>query len=177
MISIDIRQILDHYEIPYEEKKNSDELYFLCPFHNDTNFGSALFNDTTTTWNCFSCKTGGNAYQFVMELEKCDFKKAKALIESDFNDNSYDIVTLQNKFERAERRNNKPPKNSKEATAVVHKFLDALSQKQVSQEFTQRWYSVCIYLIYTGNMEDKNFNKKYLQFYTQFFSELIKETS
>lgn len=177
MLSIDVRQILDHYNIDYEEKKNSDELYFLCPFHNDTNFGSALFNETTTEWNCFSCKMGGNVYKFVMELENCDFKRAKTLIESDFNDNIYDIESLKVKFERAEKRNQKPPKSSKEAAIVVHKFLDAFIQRNPPLEFIQKWYTVCVHLIYVGNMTEKDFDKQYLQFYTQFFSELNQEKS
>lgn len=172
---VDVHSLLDHYNIPYTEKKNSDELYFLCPFHNDHNFGSALFNMVTTEWNCFSCKTGGNAYKFVMLLEDCDFWAAKKLIESDFNDNTYDMQRLENKFERAEKYIQRIPKNAKTSTTIIHKFLNAFIQRKPSPEFIKKWYKVCVFLMYQSNEEDKDFEKKSLQYYTQFFQELNQE--
>jgi len=176
MISVDIHNVLNHYDIPYEEKKNSDELYFLCPFHDDHNFGSALFNEVSTEWNCFSCKEGGNVYKFVMKLEDCDFFTAKKLIESDFNDNTYDIQKLESKFERAEKRFQKVPHNTKTVTTIIHKFLDAFYQRNPSPEFINKWYKICAYLMYSSGLENSNFDKECLQYYTQFFSELNQET-
>ncbi|MCK9542905.1 MAG: CHC2 zinc finger domain-containing protein [Novosphingobium sp.] len=167
MFTIDVRQILDHYNISYTEKKNSDELYILCPFHNDHNFGSALFNETTTEWNCFSCKVGGNAYKFVMLLENCEFKDAKKLIESNFNDNTYDLKRLESQFQRAEKRLQNTSKDSKTSVVIVHKFLDAFIYRKYSPQFYNKWYKVCVYL-----MHNKQDDKQNLQFYTSFFSEL-----
>jgi DNA primase len=175
MLSVDVIQILDHYEINYEEKNNSDELYFLCPFHHDKNFGSALFNTTSTEWNCFSCKEGGNIFKFVMKMENCDYWTAKKLVESDFNDKTYDLKKLENKFERAEKRLQRPSKNIKTATTIVYKFLDAFSQRNPSIEFIEKWYKICVYILYLNDQNDKDFDKKCLQYYSQFFSELNQE--
>lgn len=175
MIDFDIRQILDHYNIPYKEKKNSNELYFLCPFHNDTEFGSALFNEITGSFNCFSCKAGGNSYRFVMDMEKCDFNTAKQLLESDFDDKVYDLNNLNEKLQRAEVRFYQTPKFNKDIVAVVFKFLDTFSTMSVSPEFFNKWYIASVYLSYLSDSSMNDLDKIYLRFCTQFYTEIKQE--
>ncbi len=47
----------------------------LCPFHNDTN--PSFFVDThKNTYRCYSCGAGGDAIEFLKEIDKISFKDA-----------------------------------------------------------------------------------------------------
>ena len=47
----------------------------LCPFHNDSN-PSMNVNPNMGIYKCFACGAGGDAFRFVMEHEKVDFRTA-----------------------------------------------------------------------------------------------------
>ncbi len=49
----------------------------LCPFHPDKR-PSLVVYPANQSWFCFGCHKGGDAIQFVMEIEGCSFPEAKA---------------------------------------------------------------------------------------------------
>lgn len=51
------------------------EVSCLCPFHEDRT-ASLSVNTETGLWHCFGCGDGGNAIDFLMKTEGCEFKEA-----------------------------------------------------------------------------------------------------
>lgn len=76
----DIVSLIEHY-VPLEKK--GKEYLGVCPFHDDHSPSMHVSPDKQI-YKCFSCGAGGNAYRFLMEIEKISFveavQKAAALI-------------------------------------------------------------------------------------------------
>lgn len=51
----------------------------LCPFHKDSN-PSLSINARKGLWYCFSCCKGGDAFSFIMQVDKVSFPKAVRLV-------------------------------------------------------------------------------------------------
>ena len=72
----DIVDIISDY-IPIEPKGKN---YFaLCPFHDDHNPSLSISREKQI-FNCFTCHTGGNVFNFVMEYENVSFPEAVKIV-------------------------------------------------------------------------------------------------
>jgi DNA primase len=69
----DISLIIEQF-VPLKRAGNGKFLG-LCPFHNDSN-PSMNVNPGMGIYKCFACGAGGDAFRFVMEHEKMDFRSA-----------------------------------------------------------------------------------------------------
>ena len=68
----DIVQVISGY-VPL--KKNGRNYWGLCPFHGEKTASFAV-NGERQFYYCFGCKAGGNVFQFVMDMEHCEFNEA-----------------------------------------------------------------------------------------------------
>ena len=50
-----------------------------CPFHQEKT-PSFIINPQTGLWYCFGCGEGGNAFQFIMKMEKLEFPQALEML-------------------------------------------------------------------------------------------------
>ena len=66
---LDIVQIVSSY-VPL--KKNGSRYWGLCPFHHEKT-PSFSVNAEQNLYYCFGCKAGGNAVQFVEEMERLTY--------------------------------------------------------------------------------------------------------
>jgi DNA primase len=46
-----------------------------CPFHNETKPSFTVYSDTQSFY-CYGCGIGGDVINFLMKIEKIDFKEA-----------------------------------------------------------------------------------------------------
>jgi DNA primase len=67
-------------------KKDGTRFKGLCPFHPDRKSLSLVVYPDTQTWQCFGCGKHGDAFQWVMELEKVDFLAALARLQEQYGD-------------------------------------------------------------------------------------------
>lgn len=51
----------------------------LCPFHNDHS-PSLIISPEKQIFNCFTCRTGGNVFSFVMKYENVSFLEAIKIV-------------------------------------------------------------------------------------------------
>jgi DNA primase len=56
-------------------KKNGQNFTGLCPFHSEKTPSFAV-HPVKQIYHCFGCGVGGDAFKFVMEMDKCDFMEA-----------------------------------------------------------------------------------------------------
>jgi DNA primase len=73
---LSFRDVLAHYGI--EEKGSGDQIKIVCPFHNDHK-PSCGVNHEKQLYNCFVCDAGGNALDFVTNMEGLDPNKTGEL--------------------------------------------------------------------------------------------------
>lgn len=73
---LSFRDVLAHYGI--EEKGSGDQIKIVCPFHNDHK-PSCGVNHEKQVYNCFVCDAGGNALDFVANMEGLDPNKTGEL--------------------------------------------------------------------------------------------------
>jgi hypothetical protein len=59
----------------------------LCPLHSDTKPSLAVY-PKEQTWHCFGCDRHGDAFQWIIETEKVDFKMAFAQLQARYGDTS-----------------------------------------------------------------------------------------
>ena len=75
--AITMEQILEHYGILDRFKQSGDSLSGPCPLHKGSNPTQFRISTTKNIWNCFSeCKHGGNALDFIAEMEKISIHAA-----------------------------------------------------------------------------------------------------
>ena len=68
--TITIEQVLSHYNLLDTFKRSGDSLSGPCPIHKGSNPTQFRVSITKNVWNCFSeCKHGGNALDFIAEME------------------------------------------------------------------------------------------------------------
>ena len=72
----DIRQIVSEHVNLVRASRNFKGL---CPFHNEKT-PSFNVNAEGQFFKCFGCGKGGDVFTFVMEIERCDFPQALALL-------------------------------------------------------------------------------------------------
>jgi hypothetical protein len=74
-------------------KKDGPRFKGLCPFHPDRKSLSLVVYPDTRTWQCFGCGKHGDAFQWVMELEKVDFPAALASLQEQYGDTESNVTT------------------------------------------------------------------------------------
>ncbi len=176
MDSYDITDVFDHYGIDYKDH-GGDEIDFLCPFHDDINFGNAKWNHKKEIFKCFSCGKGGNIFKFValMEGSWCTLDYAEKLIASDFTyTGGYDVNILKKILEQ--RLTAKKKIHNPLLLKCIEKMLTALSEYKPSIEHVKKWLAIIVYFNYYVNQElTKEDTNNLMQLYTQFFNEINME--
>lgn len=73
----------------------------LCPFHND-NSPSLIISPEKQIFNCFTCRTGGNVFSFVMKYENVSFAEAVSIVAKKvgFNLKNDVFVKSENKYSK-----------------------------------------------------------------------------
>jgi len=77
-----VRQAIDIVDLvgSYLELRRQGRNYVgRCPWHDDTR-PSLNVNPDRQTWKCWVCNIGGDAFSFVMQKERCDFKEALQML-------------------------------------------------------------------------------------------------
>jgi len=67
--NLSFHDVLAHYGI--DENGSGDQIKIICPFHNDHK-PSCGVNLEKQVYNCFACDAGGNALDFVAQMEGLD---------------------------------------------------------------------------------------------------------
>lgn len=73
----------------------------LCPFHNDHS-PSLIISPEKQIFNCFTCRTGGNVFSFVMKYENVSFAEAVSIVAKKvgFNLKKDVFVKSENKYSK-----------------------------------------------------------------------------
>lgn len=67
---LSMEQLLNHYDLTKKFKRSGDSLTGPCPIHKGSNSTQFRVSLSKNLWNCFSeCKHGGNALDFIAEME------------------------------------------------------------------------------------------------------------
>ncbi len=75
--AITMEQVLTHYSLLNQFKRNGESLTGPCPIHKGSNPTQFRVSTTKNIWNCFSeCKHGGNVLDFIAEMEKISIHAA-----------------------------------------------------------------------------------------------------
>ena len=155
---VNVRRVLDHYGVYYEEDPRSTELMYLCPFHGDTNLGSAFFDEEEFVYYCFSCSEGGNVIQFVSLLEDCSYDKAKQLVESGFKE-VVDYDTLyKRRMDKITKTNTTSRQYQDLSEATILRMLTRM--ENLSESEYGYWLRIATYLSF---VEKKDIDSKYKQ--------------
>ena len=72
----DIVQVVSGY---VSLKKNGRNYWGLCPFHGEKTASFSVSPDKQFYY-CFGCKAGGNAANFLMEMERCSYHEAVEML-------------------------------------------------------------------------------------------------
>jgi len=156
-----VREILDHYSIEYQEKLGSSELDILCPFHDDIHLGNAKYNVIKDTFFCFSCGARGNRFQFVSQLEGCTIKEAEQLLENDFKEGrkNYSVqITVNNLNRRKQHLLKKANNNMLLLDKTVNNMLQNISNKRPDFTFLKNWLPIITYFYspIAENLKEQN---------------------
>lgn len=88
-------------------KPNGRHFMGLCPFHNDTHYGSFLVTPDKGLWKCFACDMAGSGIKFISEYDGITWLNAafqiayeKGLISSD----EYDYYFKRSRYDKAYER-------------------------------------------------------------------------
>ncbi len=77
---IDMVQLVEDY-VPLKQK--GQNFWGLCPFHNEKT-PSFSVNEQMNVYYCFGCHSGGNAVQFVMDIERLTYHEALEYLAARF---------------------------------------------------------------------------------------------
>src|SRR6201987_6122359 len=73
---VDIVRVIGEY---VRLKKSGQNFTGLCPFHGEKTPSFAV-HPVKQIFHCFGCGKGGDAFSFVMEMEKCPFPEAVRIV-------------------------------------------------------------------------------------------------
>ena len=169
----DFKEILDHYNIDYQEKFGSRDIDVLCPFHEGKlEYGSAKYNELKDTFHCFSCGAGGNKFQFVAQLEGCSLQEAEALLSSDFKEGkkTYNVQIVVGNIERQKKKLANSINNLEVLETTSLRMLFSMGMKQPPYEFIEEWMPVVTFLrgpTAQATLEEKNILNIYSTFTNQ----------
>lgn len=65
-------------------KKRGAEFWGLCPFHKEKT-PSFTVNDEKGLFHCFGCNAGGDAIEFIKQIEAVSFREARAILGNGLN--------------------------------------------------------------------------------------------
>ena len=75
--AITMEQVLQHYGLLGQFKRNGDALSGPCPIHKGSNHTQFRVSVSKNIWNCFSeCKNGGNVLDFIAQMENTNIYQA-----------------------------------------------------------------------------------------------------
>ena len=162
-------QILDIVNRYVSTKKAGVNYKWLCPFHSEKS-PSFVISPTKNIAHCFSCGKGGWPINFLMEIEKIDFREAIQILAKEAG------VEMQTQYspEQAERGKDLY-RLYKEATEWYHQALFLpenswplayLTDRQISLETIRKFQ-----LGYSGSPRDLIFALKNSGFSTEFIIE------
>ena len=169
-----VQQTLNYYGIYYESSPtNRTEWLYLCPFHDDHDVGSAMFNDVKNTYYCFSCGEGGGIVDFVLKLEDCSFVEASALLNNDFRKpGTYDVEATQRIVNRKVVQGVSSAEYQKLAEGAVIRMLQKCPDDILSL------HTALILGTWMMSFRDENLSKKskqVFQLYDEFYQTYIIE--
>jgi DNA primase len=169
-----VQQILNYYGIYYEiSPTNRMEWLYLCPFHDDHDIGSAMFNDVKGAYYCWSCGEGGGIVEFVAKLEDCSFSEASTLLNNDFRKaGTYDVETTQRIVNRRVMQGTTSAEYQKLAEGAVARLFQKCPSDVSSLQ------NAIILGTWMLSFKDENLSKKskqVLQLYDEFYSTYIIE--
>lgn len=72
-----IEDVVKHYLNPRDGVRRR----IRCPFHDGKSNHLQVY-EKTNSYHCFSCKASGTPINFVMGIEKCDFKEAVDILQN-----------------------------------------------------------------------------------------------
>lgn len=162
MNDFNVKEILNKYNIDYQENRGNNEIDILCPFHTDTNFGNASINEETGFFYCFSCQEGGNIYRFVALLEGIEEKDAYKLVNNNFDKGkTYSLIKLKSK-------NILPKENYISlSNKILFKILKSLITIN-DVDFSNRWLIICTYIkMYKTQLREKQLLLLFSEFNTE----------
>lgn len=73
-----MEKILQHYGWDGDRVLDSRWVTVLCPFHHETDPSAGA---CSTGFSCHACGTKGSCITLIMEVEKCDVRRALQIIE------------------------------------------------------------------------------------------------
>jgi len=83
---VSMQQVLAHYGLVDQLRRNGDSLTGVCPLHGGDNKTAFRVSISKNCWNCFSrCGCGGNVLDFVAKKENVSLIKAANLLVEWFN--------------------------------------------------------------------------------------------
>ncbi|QDU41872.1 DNA primase [Symmachiella dynata] len=70
--------------VSLESRRGGHEFVGLCPFHDDRNPSLRVYPERQS-FKCWSCNTGGDCFEFVMQSERVEFREAIELLATRAN--------------------------------------------------------------------------------------------
>jgi hypothetical protein len=172
---IDMREVLDHYGIFWEEKTKG-HIDILCPFHEDLHLGNARYDVKKDIFKCFACGKGHSLFTFVKAMEgETNNDYIEKLIASNFTykGEGYDINVLSKFLERQKSR--KGFKNEI-IKRCIDNILGTMSRKKLEACVISKWIPILSYINYYTSWElNKEEVNQIVNIYTLFFKELNTE--
>ncbi len=100
----DLAQVVSRYT---QLTSRGDRLWALCPFHGEKT-ASFTVNPEKQLYYCFGCGKGGGVVQFVMDIERLEFKEAVEFLAEMYNmelpqDENEKIVSVRKRILEANR--------------------------------------------------------------------------
>ena len=100
----DLAQVVSRYT---QLTSRGDRLWALCPFHGEKT-ASFTVNPEKQLYYCFGCGKGGGVVQFVMDMERLEFKEAVEFLAEMYNmelpqDESEKLVSVRKRILEANR--------------------------------------------------------------------------
>jgi len=80
--AVDIVEVISGYT---QLRGSGNEQRGPCPLHGSANIRSLKVDGSRQLFYCFGCQKGGNAINFIMEIEGLAFKEAIAFLVEKFN--------------------------------------------------------------------------------------------
>lgn len=104
---LDIVEVISDY---VKLEKSGKNYKGICPFH-DEKTPSFVVSKEKQIYKCFGCGEGGNAINFIANIENISFKQALFLLKDKYNLKEYEVVKeplktrLDNASEKTKRQN------------------------------------------------------------------------
>ena len=99
--------------------------YINCPFHSgDHDASLRVYKDST--WHCFGCHKYGSVIDFVMEMERMDFRQACLHL-----DRMYDLRLMADQMDERQRREAQRLAAQREKAKEEAKFREIQRRKQL----------------------------------------------